>query len=52
MGSGIRSSYTISLVDLGISRLIDVVFLHGYFQPTMAILYEAKQTWASYVPES
>ena len=47
--AGVRSSYVISLQDLGISRLIDMAFIHGYYQPTLVLLHEVKQTWTSCV---
>eukprot|EP00698_Gefionella_okellyi_P000539 TRINITY_DN10481_c0_g1_i1.p1 TRINITY_DN10481_c0_g1~~TRINITY_DN10481_c0_g1_i1.p1 ORF type:complete len:1389 (-),score=267.20 TRINITY_DN10481_c0_g1_i1:15-4181(-) len=43
---GIRSSFPIDLGTIGVTKLLDVVFLHGYYQPTILILYQEKQTWA------
>ncbi|KAK3787111.1 hypothetical protein RRG08_030274 [Elysia crispata] len=46
--SPIMSSYTIDLrkMDEKIINIIDIQFLHGYFEPTVFILYEPLATWA------
>lgn len=46
--SPIMSSYTIDLrkMDEKIINILDIQFLHGYFEPTVFILYEPLATWA------
>lgn len=43
----ILASYTIDLKDLDekIDNVIDIEFLHGYYEPTLLILYEAVRTF-------
>jgi len=53
-GSGkspIMSSYIIDLkiFDEKIANVKDFQFLHGYYEPTIFMLYEPLQTWAGYV---
>ena len=43
-------SYVIRLPNLGIYSVRDVKFLHGYYDPTIMILYEKSGTWAGYSP--
>jgi cleavage and polyadenylation specificity factor subunit 1 len=38
-------SYVINLKDLGIRNVKDMVFLHGYYEPTVLILYEPTAIW-------
>ena len=47
----VLSSYTIDLrqLDEKISNVIDFQFLHGYYEPTVVILYEPLPTWTSRV---
>ncbi|KAI9205850.1 CPSF A subunit region-domain-containing protein [Polychytrium aggregatum] len=42
-----QSSFVISLsaIDTKIRNVVDIVFLHGFLEPTLAILYETTQTW-------
>nr|KAI8762317.1 cleavage and polyadenylation specificity factor subunit 1 [Biomphalaria glabrata] len=49
--SPIMSSYTIDLkkMDGKIFNILDFQFLHGYFEPTVFILYEPLATWAGRV---
>ena len=44
----ILSSYVIDLrnLDEKIINVIDIQFLHGYYEPTIFILYEPLPTWA------
>ncbi|KAH9502918.1 Cleavage and polyadenylation specificity factor subunit 1 [Bulinus truncatus] len=46
--SPILSSYTIDLrkMDEKIFNIVDFQFLHGYFEPTVFILYEPLATWS------
>ena len=44
----IPSSYSIDLheVDGRLQRIIDIQFLHGYYEPTLLVLFESLRTWA------
>ena len=47
--SKVLSSYTLdlkSVITNNVDNIIDFQFLHGYTQPTLAILYEPLQTFA------
>ncbi|KAJ3211452.1 Cleavage and polyadenylation specificity factor subunit 1 [Entophlyctis luteolus] len=37
--------FKISEIDPKVRRIVDFVFLHDFFEPTLAILYETYQTW-------
>jgi len=47
----VLSSYTTDLrkLDEKISSIVDFQFLHGYYEPTVLILYEPLPTWSSRV---
>ena len=44
----VPSSYTINLHEVTgrLQRIIDVQFLHGYYEPTLLVLFESLRTWA------
>ncbi|XP_064640599.1 cleavage and polyadenylation specificity factor subunit 1-like [Lineus longissimus] len=46
--SPVLASYTIDMrnLDEKIANVIDFQFLHGYFEPTLLILYEPLRTWS------
>lgn len=46
----ILPSYMIVLKDLNekIDNIIDIQFLHGYYEPTLLILYEPVKTFPGY----
>ena len=39
-------SYLVHLPELGITNIKDISFLHGYYEPTLMIIYEPTGTWA------
>lgn len=41
------SSFIIDIpsIDKRVKNVIDMVFLSDYYEPTLAILYQTKQTW-------
>ena len=47
----IMSSYIIPLhkLDEKVVNVIDFQFLHGYYEPTILVLYEPLPTWAGLV---
>lgn len=47
----VLASYMIHLKDLEekMDNIVDVQFLHGYYEPTLLILYEPVKTFAGYV---
>lgn len=47
----VLASYMIHLKDLEekMDNIIDVQFLHGYYEPTLLILYEPVKTFPGYV---
>lgn len=49
--SQVLPSYTILLktIDEKIENIIDIQFLHGYYEPTVLILYEPVRTFSGYV---
>jgi cleavage and polyadenylation specificity factor subunit 1 len=46
--SPVLASYTIDVktLDEKIANVIDFQFLHGYFEPTLLIVYEPLMTWS------
>jgi cleavage and polyadenylation specificity factor subunit 1 len=48
--SPILASYSIELKDLDekMDNIIDLQFLHGYYEPTLLILFEPIKTFAGY----
>ncbi|KAL7750781.1 mRNA cleavage and polyadenylation factor subunit [Sorochytrium milnesiophthora] len=48
-----RPSFVISLAQLStpLTNIKDMVFLHGYLEPTVAILYETDPTWTGLLHE-
>ena len=44
-------SYTINMrqIDARLNNIIDIQFLHGYYEPTVLILYEPLKTWPGYI---
>jgi hypothetical protein len=40
------ASYLVHLPELGITNIKDIKFLHGYYEPTIMVLYEPTGTWA------
>lgn len=47
----ILASYMILLKDFieKIDNIIDIQFLHGYYEPTLLILYEPLKTFSGYI---
>ncbi|XP_013791194.2 cleavage and polyadenylation specificity factor subunit 1-like [Limulus polyphemus] len=45
--SSVLASYTIKLSELDekVDNIIDLQFLHGYYEPTLLILFEPLKTW-------
>ncbi|CAO3589394.1 unnamed protein product [Absidia cylindrospora] len=35
----------LSSIDKGVKNIVDMVFLSDYYEPTLAILFQTKQTW-------
>lgn len=48
--SSFLPSYIIDVRELDekLLNIIDMKFLHGYYEPTLLILYEPNQTWPGY----
>ncbi|GAB5591624.1 mRNA cleavage and polyadenylation factor subunit [Umbelopsis nana] len=42
----------VSEIDSRIRNVIDMVFLHDYYEPTLAILYQAHPTWTGHLNEA
>ncbi|KAM3586172.1 mRNA cleavage and polyadenylation factor subunit [Umbelopsis sp. WA50703] len=42
----------VSEIDSRIRNVIDMVFLHDYYEPTLAILYQSNPTWTGRLAES
>ncbi|KAI8084961.1 CPSF A subunit region-domain-containing protein [Halteromyces radiatus] len=38
-------------IDKNVKNVVDMVFLSDYYEPTLAILYQAKQTWTGRLDE-
>jgi len=51
--SQVLPSYAIVLktIDEKIENVIDIQFLHGYYEPTILILYEPVRTFSGFVEE-
>lgn len=50
--SSFLPSYIIDVRELDekLLNIIDMKFLHGYYEPTLLILFEPNQTWPGWVP--
>eukprot|EP00007_Cunea_sp_BSH-02190019_P003264 CAMPEP_0174241462 /NCGR_PEP_ID=MMETSP0417-20130205/23505_1 /TAXON_ID=242541 /ORGANISM="Mayorella sp, Strain BSH-02190019" /LENGTH=1875 /DNA_ID=CAMNT_0015320703 /DNA_START=121 /DNA_END=5746 /DNA_ORIENTATION=+ len=44
--TSVQPSYLLDLKALDIVHVIDVVFMHGYYTPTIVVLYQPRYTWA------
>lgn len=44
-----NNSFIINLPTLGIRNIKDFIFLYGYYEPTLLILYEPTLTWTGYI---
>eukprot|EP00727_Mastigamoeba_balamuthi_P014447 m51a1_g9627 putative cleavage and polyadenylation specificity factor subunit 1 (1421) ;mRNA; r:1125180-1130926 len=43
-------SYAVPLRDLGVDNVVDMAFLHRYYEPTLAVLFQPRQTWSGRLP--
>lgn len=44
----VKSSYVVSMRELGVIHIKDFTFLHGYIEPVLLLLHEKEPTWAGH----